>query len=128
MSRRVPWPGDLFTHRSYPVIDESSGGSEHGMIEAVDRLLQMIDGDTVLLRGHGAAASRKGLLAFREMLSNVEDHTLALIEAGREIPEIMAGRSTAQYALHLHGAGGNEIPDTMVAPTVKARPSYRLTA
>jgi hypothetical protein len=42
--------GDLFTHHSYPVIDESSGGSLRGMIEAVDRLLRMIDKDTVVVR------------------------------------------------------------------------------
>ena len=34
-SANVLVTGDLFTHRSYPVIDESSGGSLRGIIEAV---------------------------------------------------------------------------------------------
>ena len=34
-SANVLVTGDLFTHRSYPVINESSGGSLRGIIEAV---------------------------------------------------------------------------------------------
>ena len=52
--------GDLFTHHSYPVIDESSGGSSRGMLEAIDRLLPMIDRDAVVVPGHGAATNRAG--------------------------------------------------------------------
>jgi len=89
--------GDLFTHRSYPVIDESSGGSLRGMIEAVERLLPMIDGDTVVVPGHGAATNRAGLAAFRDMLRSIEDRILVLIEAQCEIPEITAARPTAEF-------------------------------
>jgi glyoxylase-like metal-dependent hydrolase (beta-lactamase superfamily II) len=32
--------GDLFTNGSYPVIDESSGGSLRGMVEAVEERLR----------------------------------------------------------------------------------------
>jgi glyoxylase-like metal-dependent hydrolase (beta-lactamase superfamily II) len=35
--------GDLFINGSYPVIDESSGGSLRGMVEALEELLAMID-------------------------------------------------------------------------------------
>jgi cyclase len=96
-SANVLVTGDLFTHRSYPVIDESSGGSLRGMIEAIERLLPMIDGDTVVVPGHGAATNRAGLAAFRDMLRSIEDRILVLIEAQREIPEIMAARPTANF-------------------------------
>jgi cyclase len=90
--------GDLFTHHSYPVIDESSGGSLRGMIEAVDRLLPMIDKDTVVVPGHGAAATeRTELLAFRDMLRAVEDRILSLIEARRESSEIIESKPTAEF-------------------------------
>jgi cyclase len=89
--------GDLFTHRSYPVIDESSGGSLRGMIEAVERLLPMIDADTVVVPGHGAVSNRTGLATFLEMLRSIEDRILVLIEAQREIPEITAARPTADF-------------------------------
>src|SRR5258707_7998476 len=96
-SANVLVAGDLFTHRSYPVIDESSGGSLRGMIEAVERLLPMIDGDTVVVPGHGAATNRMGLATFLDMLRSIENRILVLIEAQREIPEIMAARPTAEF-------------------------------
>jgi cyclase len=96
-SANVLVTGDLFTHRSYPVIDESSGGSLRGMIEAVERLLPMINGDTVVVPGHGAATDRAGLAAFLDMMRSIEDRILVLIEAQREIPEIMAARPTADF-------------------------------
>jgi cyclase len=89
--------GDLFTHRSYPVIDESSGGSLRGMIQAVERLLPLIDEETVVVPGHGAATDRTGLVAFRDMLRSIEDRILVLIETQREIPEILAARPTAEF-------------------------------
>ena len=91
-SANVLVAGDLFTHRSYPVIDGSSGGSLRGMIEAVERLLPMIDGDTVVVPGHGAVTNRTGLAAFLDMLRSIEDRILVLIEAQREIPAITAAR------------------------------------
>jgi glyoxylase-like metal-dependent hydrolase (beta-lactamase superfamily II) len=89
--------GDLFTHHSYPVIDESSRGSLRGMIEAVDRLLPMIDKDTVVVPGHGAATDRTGLLAFRDMLRSIEDRILVLIEAQREASEIIESKPTGEF-------------------------------
>ena len=89
--------GDLFTHRSYPVIDEFSGGSLRGMIEAVDRLLPMIDKDTVVVPGHGAATDRTRLPAFRDMLRSIENRILVLIEAQREVSEIIASKPTGEF-------------------------------
>src|SRR5258708_9537351 len=70
--------GDLFTNGSYPVIDESSGGSLRGMIEALEALLPMIDENTVVVPGHGAAADRTRLLGFHDMLRGIDDRILAL--------------------------------------------------
>jgi cyclase len=97
LSANVLVMGDLFVHQSYPVIDESSGGSLRGMIEAIDRLLLTIDADTVVVPGHGAVTDRGGLIAFRDMLRRIEDKILAMIEAGRGLPEIIAARPTAKF-------------------------------
>lgn len=96
-SANVLVTGDLFTHRSYPVIDEASGGSLRRMIEAVERLLPMIDGDTVVVPGHGAVTDRTGLVAFLDMLCRIEDRTLDQIEAQREVPEIIAAGPTVEF-------------------------------
>ena len=89
--------GDLFTNGSYPVIDESSGGSLRGMVEAVEELLPMIDGNAVVVPGHGAAADRTRLLGFRDMLRRIEDRIVALVEAQLETREIMSAQPTAEF-------------------------------
>jgi cyclase len=89
--------GDLFTNGSYPVIDESSGGSLRGMVEAVEELLPMIDAKTVVVPGHGAAADRTTLLGFHDMLRKIEDRILALVEAQLETREIMSAQPTAEF-------------------------------
>jgi cyclase len=89
--------GDLFTNGSYPVIDESSGGSLRGMIEAVEGLLPMIDANTVVVPGHGAAADRTTLLGFHDMLRKIENRILALVEAQLETREIMSAQPTAEF-------------------------------
>jgi glyoxylase-like metal-dependent hydrolase (beta-lactamase superfamily II) len=96
-SANVLITGDLFTHHSYPVIDESSGGSLRGMIEAVDRLLPLLDAGSVVVPGHGAATDRTGLVSFRDMLRTAEDRILAMLEAGRERSEIATARTTAGF-------------------------------
>jgi glyoxylase-like metal-dependent hydrolase (beta-lactamase superfamily II) len=89
--------GDLFTHQSYPVIDESSGGSLRGMIDAADRLLSMIDRETVVVPGHGAATDRAGLVAFQDMMRTIEDRILTLVDGQRDASEIIESKPTADF-------------------------------
>jgi cyclase len=56
--------GDLFNNGSYPVIDESSGGSLRGMIEAIELLLPLVKANTAVVSGHGPIANREALVGF----------------------------------------------------------------
>ena len=67
------------------------------MVEAVEELLAIIDGNSVVVPGHGAAANRTGLLAFRDMLRRIEDRILSLVEAQLETSEIMSAQPTAEF-------------------------------
>jgi glyoxylase-like metal-dependent hydrolase (beta-lactamase superfamily II) len=111
--------GDLFTNGSYPVIDESSGGSLRGMVEAVEELLAIIDGNSVVVPGHGAAADRAGLLAFsrhaaqdrgshsgvgRRPTRNGCDH---VGPTDRRVRSVMGAGLCHGPAFHPHGARRN---------------------
>jgi cyclase len=89
--------GGLLTNGSYPIIDESSGGSLHGMIEAIERLLPFVNADTVVVPGHGAIANREILLGFRDMLIAIEHRIQSLIASGIPYPEIIASSPTAEF-------------------------------
>jgi cyclase len=89
--------GDLFINGSYPVIDESSGGSLRGMVEALEELLAMIDAKYHCGTGHGVAADRTKLLGFCDMLRTIEDRIVTLIEAKLDIADIVAAQPTAEF-------------------------------
>jgi cyclase len=88
---------DLFTNGSYPVIDESAGGSLRGMIEAIERLLLLVKTNTVVVPGHGPIANRDALAGFLDMLQAIEGRILALIDAKLSVPEIIASTPTVEF-------------------------------
>ena len=84
--------GDLLTTGGYPVIDESSGGTLPGMIEAIEGLLPLVDCDTVIVPGHGAMADRDGVLGFLDMLRTIEGRVLPLIAETSPLPRSLPPR------------------------------------
>jgi glyoxylase-like metal-dependent hydrolase (beta-lactamase superfamily II) len=89
--------GDLMTEGGYPVIDESSGGSLRGMIEAVGRLLPQADAGTVVVPGHGLVGDRGALHRFHDMLRAIEDRILPLWTAGLPSDRIVDAAPSAAF-------------------------------
>jgi glyoxylase-like metal-dependent hydrolase (beta-lactamase superfamily II) len=89
--------GDLFTNGSYPIIDESSRGSLRGMVEATERLLPLVNGDTVVVPGHGAIGDRQTLLGFRDMLVAIEGRLRSLVALHLSVGEIIAAAPTRDF-------------------------------
>jgi glyoxylase-like metal-dependent hydrolase (beta-lactamase superfamily II) len=89
--------GDLFFNGTYPFFDTSSGGAFRGMIAATGRLLELAGDDTLIVPGHGPLATRSDLVAYREMLIDVEREISGQIAAGRARAEIVASRPTRAH-------------------------------
>jgi cyclase len=87
--------GDLMTNASYPIIDESSRGSLRGMIQAVERLLKVVNCETVVVPGHGPIGNRDSLLVF--MLRTIEGRINSLIASRAPATEILAAAPTADF-------------------------------
>jgi len=95
--------GDLFTTESYPVIDARNGGSVHGAIDGLNRLLDITipqdkeEGGTYVVPGHGRLSDEADLVEFRDMLTIVRDRIQDLVARGRTLAEIKAARPTRDY-------------------------------
>ncbi len=89
--------GDIYFNGLYPFIDTSSGGSIHGMIQAVDRVLAMVKPETKIIPGHGPLATPEDLRGYREMLVRVRASVGALVEEGKTLEETIAAKPTAEY-------------------------------
>ncbi len=89
--------GDVVFYGLYPFFDVSSGGSVLGVISAVDQMLSMSDDQTQIIPGHGSLTDRKGLQAYRDMLSTVSERVKKGIADGKPLDTITAEKPTAEF-------------------------------
>ncbi|MEM7052078.1 MAG: MBL fold metallo-hydrolase [Acidobacteriota bacterium] len=87
--------GDLFFNGFYPFLDVWNGGTIDGLIAAVERLLELSDGATRIIPGHGPLAKRPDLVKYRDMLRTVRHRVAARRAAGESLEQIIAARPTA---------------------------------
>ncbi|WP_236919142.1 MBL fold metallo-hydrolase [Ereboglobus luteus] len=88
--------GDLVFNRLHPVIDRAGGASIAGWITILETAAKTYPSDAIYVFGHGSAAPRFGvtgrrddLLAMRDYLTGLLDHTRRQIAAGRSRDEII---------------------------------------
>ncbi|HVS23908.1 MAG TPA: MBL fold metallo-hydrolase [Gammaproteobacteria bacterium] len=95
--------GDVFVTNSYPVIDLANGGSYLGIVDALERLVDIIipvygqDGGTLVIPGHGRLSNLGDVLNFREMVLVVRDRLQAAIAAGMTLEQVKATKPTFDY-------------------------------
>ena len=95
--------GDLFTTTTYPVIDAQNGGSVRGVIDGLNRLLDITipkdneEGGTYVIPGHGRLADEADVVEFRDMVTIVRDRIQDLVTKGKTLAEVKAAKPTADY-------------------------------
>jgi len=84
--------GDVFFNGRYPFIDGSTGGTIDGMIAGAGRLLDLADGDTKIVPGHGPLSNKAGLAKYRDMLFTAGDRVRKLKASGKSLEEAIAAK------------------------------------
>jgi glyoxylase-like metal-dependent hydrolase (beta-lactamase superfamily II) len=97
MGTNVFHMGDTFFVGRYPFIDVSSGGSIQGLIGAADRVLEMADGNTRIIPGHGPVSSAEDLQAYRDMLVRIRDGVAEAIAQGMTLEQTVAAGITDEF-------------------------------
>jgi cyclase len=117
--------GDLFTTTNYPVIDLERGGSYQGLLDAVNRILDMVitvygqEGGTMIIPGHGRLCDAGDLLNYREMATIIRDRIVDMIKKGMTLEQVKAAKPTADYD-PLYGSGGFWTTDQFVEAAYKS--------
>ena len=104
--------GDILFVGMYPFIDSEHGGTINGMIDATHRILGMIDDNSRIIPGHGVLTDKHGLIAYRDMLTNIRDRIQSQINAGKTLEEIKFSQPT--QAFDSEWGGGFIKPDIFV--------------
>jgi cyclase len=95
--------GDIFTTSSYPVFDPAAGGSIQGVIDGLNRLVDMIipvygqEGGTLVIPGHGRLSDLGDVINCREMTVIIRDRVQDMIKKGMTLEQVKAARPTRDY-------------------------------
>jgi cyclase len=95
--------GDIFTTNSYPVIDLAAGGNIQGVIDGLNRLVDMIipvygqEGGTLVIPGHGRLSDFGDVINCREMTIIIRDRVQDMIKKGMTLEQVKAARPTRDY-------------------------------
>jgi cyclase len=87
-ARRVLATGDVFQAPYFPHVDARNGGSMLGLVRALDELVK-VDAD-VVIPGHGPAASKAELVAYRDFMRALRDEVGARRAKGEADEAIVA--------------------------------------
>ena len=89
--------GDVYRTTSYPYIDTNNGGSFLGTIKALGLLVNVADGDTKIIPGHGVISDTEEVQAFLDMLLVIRDRVRASIDEGKSLEEAQAAGLTNEF-------------------------------
>ena len=89
--------GDVFFSNSYPFIDVDNGGSLSGMINYLEKIILVIDKDTIVMPGHGEISSISDIKETIEMLKTVKNRILKSIKNNQSLEQIISSNITKDF-------------------------------
>ena len=95
--------GDTFDITSYPFIDSQRGGSFSGVVDAVNRIVELAipkdwqEGGTMVIPGRGRLADQADVVEYRDMLTIIRDRIQDLIRKKMTLEQVKAARPTLDY-------------------------------
>jgi glyoxylase-like metal-dependent hydrolase (beta-lactamase superfamily II) len=98
--------GDIFVTTSYPVIDSVNGGSVHGVIAGLNRILDLAvpkheqEGGTYIIPGHGHLCDESEVLEYRDMVVIIKERIEDMARRGMTVEQVKAAKPTLDYDLH----------------------------
>jgi cyclase len=95
--------GAIFDTTAYPRFDAIIGGSIDGVIEGLNRIVDIaIPGDnqengTVIIPGRGRLADETDVANYRDMVTIVRDRVREMVKKGATLDEVKRARPTSDY-------------------------------
>jgi hypothetical protein len=95
--------GDIYSTVGYPRIDVARGGHVNGVIEGLNRLIdlaiseQFTEGGTRIVPGRGRVSDEFDVVEYRDMVTIVRDRVQALVAKGQTLEQVKAARPTLDW-------------------------------
>jgi glyoxylase-like metal-dependent hydrolase (beta-lactamase superfamily II) len=95
--------GEIYDTTGYPRIDRARGGHVNGVIEGLNRLIdlaipeQFTEGGTRIVPGRGRISDEFDVVEYRDMVTIVRDRVQAMIGRGLTLAQVQAARPTIDW-------------------------------
>lgn len=95
--------GDILSTVSYPMPDFERGGSVQGLLDALNRILDITfpefnnQGGTLVIPGHGRICNESDVAEYRDMTTIIRDRIQAMVEQGKTLAQVKAAGPTRDY-------------------------------
>lgn len=95
--------GELMNETSFPRIDVAHGGHINGIIEGLNRLLEITvpahlqEGGTMVIPSHGRIADEHDVLEYRDMVTIIRDRVQNAIDKGMTLDQVKAVSPSFTY-------------------------------
>jgi cyclase len=118
--------GDIFVTTSYPIIDLQRGGNVQGIIDGLNRILDMsiaeyrTEGGTMIVPGHGRLCDSADVAYYRDMVTIIRDRVADMIKKGMTLDQVKAARPTRDYDTRYGATTGFWTTDMFVEAVYKS--------
>ncbi len=105
--------GDIFSTTGYPFIDVKNGGSIQGIIDALNRIIDIAvpaylqEGGTRVIPGHGRLCDESEVVEYRDMLTIIRGDIQEMINEGRSLRQVQSARPTLGYDVRYGSDSGS---------------------
>jgi cyclase len=95
--------GEMFDFTRFPLIDLAKGGSIQGVLNALNRLVEVAvpefrsEGGTLFVPAHGRIGDIADLTYYRDMITIIRDRVQDSIRKGKTLDQIKAARPTEDW-------------------------------
>jgi glyoxylase-like metal-dependent hydrolase (beta-lactamase superfamily II) len=95
--------GDIFTPDRYPYIDLARGGNIQGILDGLNRLMEVTipaekqEGGTYVIPGRGRLCDQADVVEYRDMTTIIRDRIQDLVKKGMTLEQVKAARPTRDY-------------------------------
>ena len=95
--------GDVYLTESYPIVDVERGGTINGIVDALNRIIDLsqaefrTEGGTLIVPGHGRLSDTADVTYYRDMTTILRDRVQDAIKKGMTLDQVKKANLTVDY-------------------------------
>ena len=117
--------GDIFMESSYPIVEVANGGTINGVIDALNKILDLAfadfrsEGGTMIVPGHGRLCDMADVAYYRDMLTIIRDLVQDMIKKGMTLEQVKTAKLTLPWDGRFGSTSGPWTTDMFVEAVYK---------